>query len=61
MHVDLPLGASSQIIMVARLISSAKPDCLLIEQVDEASGVKGILNLECAVLPPGRMLLLCQM
>ena len=39
--------------MVARLISSAKSDCLFVEQVDEASGVKGILNLECAVLPPG--------
>ena len=38
--------------MVACLISSAKSDCLLIEQVDEASGVKGILNLECVVLPP---------
>ena len=39
--------------MVARLISSGKSNCLLIKQVDEASRVKGILNLEC-VLPPGR-------
>ena len=47
------IGASSQIIMVACLISSTKYDYLLIEQVDEALRIKGILNLECVVLPPG--------
>ena len=39
--------------MVACLISSTKSDYLLIEQVDEALRIKGILNLECVVLPPG--------
>ena len=47
------IRASSQIIMVACLISSTKSDYLLIEQVDEALRIKGILNLECVVLPPG--------
>ena len=40
-------------IAAVSLISFARSDCLLIEQKDPGSTLIGILNLECAVLPPG--------
>ena len=46
------IGASSQMIVVVSLISFARSDCLLIEQNDVSSKLIGILNRECAVLPP---------
>jgi len=47
----LIMGASSQIIAFAVLISFARSDYLLIEQNEPTSTLIGILNRECAVLP----------
>ena len=48
------MNASSQIIKEAASISSTSIVPLLMSQVDVSSSSQGILNLECAVRPPGR-------
>ena len=47
----LIIGASSQIMTFALLISSDNREFLLILQVDVSCTLSGILNLEWAVLP----------
>jgi len=56
----LIMGVSSQISAFVVFISFARSNCLLIEQNESASTLIGILNRECAVLPPIIMLLLYQ-
>ncbi|PKB99246.1 hypothetical protein RhiirA5_300345, partial [Rhizophagus irregularis] len=46
------IGASSQMINFVILINLANSDCLLIFNVEFSNNLIGILNLECAVLPP---------
>jgi len=47
------IGASSQIIIEVFFSSSARWVPCLISHVDSSVMLSGILNLECAVLPPG--------
>jgi hypothetical protein len=48
------MNASSHIIKEVASISSASFEPLLISHIDVSSSSQGILNLECAVRPPGR-------
>jgi len=47
------IGVSSHIINFALIISSAQSVFGCMPQVEHSLIVNGILNLECAVLPPG--------
>jgi hypothetical protein len=49
----LVIDASSQIISDVACSSLAISLCFVNPQVDVLSNLSGILNLECAVLPPG--------
>uniref|UniRef100_A0A8R7QXN1 Secreted protein n=1 Tax=Triticum urartu TaxID=4572 RepID=A0A8R7QXN1_TRIUA len=51
----LVIDASSQIMSDAAWSSLAVPLCFVNPQISPSSILNGILNLECAVLPPGIM------
>ena len=48
------IGASSQTIKLVTYKSKANSDPRDIGQVESSCKLKGILNLECAVRPPGK-------